>query len=390
VAIQANYQWPEFSRKRFGKLSMKVTHIIDSGGYYGAEVMLVHLCQAQQKAGLQVEVISIGTRGNYKKPLEEKLEEYGIPCLSWRMLALPDLRESFKILRHCRTSGTDVIHSHGYKGNILLGLIPKRWRKIPVITTVHGYTRHDGISKMAVNQLLDRICLPRLDSVVLVSNGMKQQVPEKKIGRCLCIIENGIPGNANNTAQERIEFFSENTINLLSIGRLSKEKNFSFLIEKVARLRELNTPVRLVIFGEGPERENLEKLIERIGVKTSVHLPGYISNPEAAYPEADMYINCSITEGMPITLLESLRAGCLPLASNIDANKAILKGEKFEGLIFSLQGSDFEKKVMEYYKIRKSFKESLQNLFLDKYTIEAMQLKYELLYKKLLEMKNEK
>src|SRR5690606_40737467 len=116
--------------------------------------------------GLDVDVISIGTPGNYEKPLEKKLREHNIACKPWRMMALPDLRESYKIIRYAELTTADVIHCHGYKGNILLGLLPKSQRKIPVITTVHGFTRQNSFGKMAVNQWLDRRCLSRLDAVV--------------------------------------------------------------------------------------------------------------------------------------------------------------------------------------------------------------------------------
>src|SRR5690606_16108142 len=111
--------------------------------------MLVRLCQAQIDLGIDVEVISIGTHGNYEKPLEKHLRAKAIPYKVWRMLALPDLRESLKIIKYCKQTSTDVIHSHGYKGNILLGLIPKKQRSIPLLTSLHGYTRFKGFSKIA-------------------------------------------------------------------------------------------------------------------------------------------------------------------------------------------------------------------------------------------------
>src|SRR5690554_7469713 len=121
--------------------------------------MLVHLCQAQIESGLDVEVISIGTPGNYEKPLEKKLKANSIPCKIWRMMALPDLRESLKILRYCKKTSTEVFHSQAYKGNIWLGLIPPFMRKIPLFTTFNGYTKRKGLGKLRLNQCMDRWCL---------------------------------------------------------------------------------------------------------------------------------------------------------------------------------------------------------------------------------------
>src|SRR5690554_1916734 len=229
--------------------------------------MLVHLCQAQIESGLDVEVISIGTPGNYEKPLEKKLKANSIPCKIWRMMALPDLRESLKILRYCKKTSTDVIHSHGYKGNILLGLIPKRFRNVPVLTTVHGYTRFKGFSKIAINQWLDRLCLKRLDSVVLVSQSMKVQIDGKVPHDKVIVVENGIPEITDHTVQTPSFVWSAEDYRICSLGRLSCEKNFQLLINAMPEIIREIPQAKLVIYGEGPQRITLEKLIDRLNLK---------------------------------------------------------------------------------------------------------------------------
>lgn len=303
---------------------MRVVHLIDSGGYYGAEVMLVHLCNAQKKLGLDVEVISIGTPSNYEKPLEAKLRENNIPCKPWRMMALPDLRQSLKILAYCRETGASVIHSHGYKGNILLGLIPKPWRKLPIVSTVHGYTQQRGFSKLAIYQWLDKLCLKRLDAVVLVSEGMRHQVDETSLGNKLHIIPNGIPEEIPDAANEPIPYFQDGDFKIAAIGRLSYEKNFQLLIKSMPLILEKIPNAKLVIFGEGSERESLESLVADLKLEEKVFLPGYIDEPSRVYRHADVFVNCSITEGMPITLLEAMREGCPIVATDISANRLVL------------------------------------------------------------------
>lgn len=323
---------------------MRVVHIIDSGGYYGAEVMLVHLCQAQIESGLDVEVISIGTPGNYEKPLEKKLKANSIPCKIWRMMALPDLRESLKILRYCKKTSTDVIHSHGYKGNILLGLIPAFMRKISVVTTLHGYTRPKGFSKMAINQRLDRFCLGRLDAVILVSEGMRHQIPTHLPN--LHIITNGIPELIPTETTQAIRYFNEGNFNIGAIGRLSPEKNFELLIRSMPKVLRIRPNTRLVIYGEGPERTKLESLVHQLSLEEAVFLPGYIEEPARLFQHADVFVNCSITEGMPITLLEALRAGCPIVASDIPANRSLL-GELNEAAnLVELSEQEFAKAIL--------------------------------------------
>lgn len=372
---------------------MKVTHVIDSGGYYGAEVMLVHLCQAQQKTGMDVEVISIGTLGNYKKPLEEKLEEHGIRYISWRMRALPDLRESFRILKHCKQGGSDVIHSHGYKGNILLGLIPRRLRKIPVITTVHGYTRQYELSKMAIYQYIDKFFLRLLDAVVIVSEGMKHQIPKLQIEKKLYVIENGIPLIDSNKDSDFSPAYEENNFIIASVGRLSKEKNFSFLIESTPKILTLIPNAKIFIYGEGSERSKLEALIKRLGLTNTVSLPGYINHPYRAYEKADVYINCSITEGMPISILEAMRASCPMVVSDIPANKAVLKNLSPEHWItFEFTEASLADAVYNIFQSNEKSlwnREAIKSHFLKFYTSDVMASKYYSLYMLFEKKRNE-
>ena len=362
---------------------MRVVHLIDSGGYYGAEVMLVHLCNAQKKLGLDVEVISIGTPGNYEKPLEAKLRENDIPCKPWRMMALPDLRQSLKILSYCRETGAGVIHSHGYKGNILLGLIPKRWRGLPVITTVHGYTRQKGFSKLAVYQWLDRLCLKRLDAVVLVSEGMLHQVNETSLGNKLHVIPNGIPEEIPEAANEPIPYFQDNDFKIAAIGRLSYEKNFQLLINAMPLILNKIPNAKLVIFGEGSERESLESLVADLKLEEKVFLPGYIDEPSRVYRHADVFVNCSITEGMPISILEAMRDGCIIVASRIPANKELLSENGIDDARFFGFSEDELSEALSG-SFRKALKNKknhqIKQKFLEIHTSEIMATKYTKIY----------
>lgn len=304
---------------------MKVVHVIDSGGYYGAEVMLVHLCNAQKKLGLDVEVISIGTKGNYEKPLESKMRENAITCTPWRMMALPDFHQALKIISYCREAGSHVIHSHGYKGNILLGMIPKFLRKIPVVTTVHGYTEQNDMTKLALYQALDKWVLKKLDRTILVSNGMTHQVENCKLGNKLQVIPNGIPITIPDGANEPLSLFSSDYFNVAAIGRLSAEKNFQLLIRAIKIVSETVTSSRLIIYGEGDQRSELERLVSSLKLEDKVFLPGYIAEPSRLYRHADLFVNSSLTEGMPISILEAMREGCPMVCTDIPATRSLLQ-----------------------------------------------------------------
>lgn len=363
---------------------MRVVHIIDSGGVYGAEIMMMHLCQAQQLMGFDVEVISIGALAEGRKPLEKALDEKSISWRMWRMRSIPDLRQAYKIACYCRKSQADVIHSHGYKGNILLGLLPKAFRSVPVVSTVHGYTSQKRFGKMAINQWLDRACLKRLDAVVLVSDGMKHQVPTRHLSNKLHVVPNGIPEDEGLPVLSEVEYFRSSDLKVGAVGRLSSEKNFDMLIRSMSLIVERTPSAKLVIYGEGDERPRLEMLVERLGLKNSVFLPGYIDDPVILYQSIDVFVNSSLSEGMPITLIEALKNGCAIVATDIAANRCVLESSSSVAKLVTLSEIDMANRILEFSSVsteeRKALMERAKRLFKEKYTSSIMAAAYSDVY----------
>lgn len=354
---------------------MRVVHVIDSGGYYGAEVMLVNLCNAQIAQGLSVEVISIGKKKDGEKPLEKKLAQEKIPFNAWRMLPIPDPFEALKILRYCKLTKTKIVHSHGYKGNILIGIIPKKMRGINIVSTIHGYTKHNSL-KMRLNQWLDKKILANLDSIVLVSRSMSNQIPIKVAQRAH-IVPNGIPDLLNSQSTiDTNNFFSYESFKIGSIGRLSEEKNFELLIDAFSIINKKIPNAKLIIWGEGNKRKALEERIDTAGMNDSAILPGYVDTPELVFNTLDIYINSSSTEGMPISILEAMRSKTLIVASNIPANKAILEPINTLNQLCELTPESLAQVVCEIYakdKITKDLqRERNRQEFLQKYTLNKM------------------
>lgn len=101
---------------------------------------------------------------------------------------------------------------------------------------------------------------------------------------------------------------------LLAVGRLSDQKGFDLLIHAFQRLADRFPDWRLVILGEGPEREFLQAQIEAAGLGNRIALPGVAGNVGEWYAAADLYVISSRFEGFPNTLVEALAYG-LPVVS---------------------------------------------------------------------------
>jgi glycosyltransferase involved in cell wall biosynthesis len=101
--------------------------------------------------------------------------------------------------------------------------------------------------------------------------------------------------------------------NIVSLGRLVKRKNFPLLLECFAAVRT-RLDARLIIFGEGPDRDRLEKLAHQLGIAEDFGLPGYSENPWKDIAKADVFVMSSVDESFCLALVEAMACG-VPVVS---------------------------------------------------------------------------
>ena len=95
---------------------------------------------------------------------------------------------------------------------------------------------------------------------------------------------------------------------ILAAGRLSRQKDFSTLLDAFALLRQ-HTTAKLIILGEGEERSNLERQARTLGVSEDVDLPGFVNNPFSYMKQASLFVLSSLWEGLPNTLIQAMALG---------------------------------------------------------------------------------
>jgi glycosyltransferase involved in cell wall biosynthesis len=311
---------------------MKVLHVIDSGGMYGAENVLLNLVREQVKLGLRPWIASIGEKGINEKPLEREARSRGFSVAQFRMRPGPNPRGALLLRNYALRNGFDILHSHGYKGNILLGFMPSGFRGLPVLSTLHGYTSTGGMTKMRAYEWLDRIVLPRLDAVVLVSEAMRENPKLRRLrGADFRVIPNGIPpleevgGLENDRALPLVSGFCESGFIIGAVGRLSREKGFHHLIDAFGMVASDSEDCKLLILGEGGERDRLEEKVRSLGLQDRALLPGYVKNAAYYMKFFDLFVLSSITEGLPMTLLEAMQQGVPPVCTRVGGMVNVLR-----------------------------------------------------------------
>ncbi len=282
--------------------------------------MLLNLATEQMRQGHQVVIASIGEPGCGEKALEKRAASIGITVWPVRMRPGPNWMGTRKIIQFARQKRMDILHSHGYKGNILLGLLPVSYRRLPMVSTIHGWTSVRGWSKMRLYEWADRLSLRFVDAVVLVSQAMREcSFFRQTLYHKISVIENGIDQDppAVDAGDNPLSSFCRNSWILGCVGRLSPEKGQMLLLKAMRRLLDRGIRVRLVCIGEGEDRGILEQLTRRLGLEENVLFTGYLPDACRYFSLFDILVMPSLTEGLPITLLEAMRAELPIVASRV-------------------------------------------------------------------------
>src|SRR5699024_7279273 len=114
-----------------------------------------------------------------------------------------------------------------------------------------------------------------------------------------------------------------------AMGRLSPEKGFDILIKAFKGIVEEHKNAKLYILGEGPLKKSLSNLIKKLKLNDNVYLVGQKSNPFSIMKKCDLFVLSSHYEGQSMVLLEALTLDTNIVASDIPANRYVLKNGEY-------------------------------------------------------------
>lgn len=237
-------------------------------------------------------------------------------------------------IQKIKAEKADIIQTHTrfFLSTFLWWLLAKL-RKIKRIHIEHGSGFVKGLSRRKTtfarcyDQIFWRLIFRLADSLVAISQAnlpFIQQFTRKKIS----VIYRGF--NFTSVLREKKE--KPDQILIGFVGRLVKLKGVDLLIEAFAQLGQEYRNLRLQIIWDGEEKFALEKQTKALGVWDKISFLWYQS-PERVYsdflPRIDIFVNPSLQEGLPTTVIESLFAQCITVATHVGGTKEIADGEDF-------------------------------------------------------------
>jgi len=249
-----------------------------------------------------------------------KAERYSAPLVSIPDRGPWDWRVITKLLAVCRRENVAIWHGHDYKTNAL-GLLLKQFWPMRLVTTAHGWVHHT--KRTPLYYRLDQLCLPRYERVICVSEDLFEACLSFGVPASNCVLlENAIDAEEYRRAKSIAEAkatlgFPTDSLLIGAVGRLAPEKAFDVLMRSIRQLVDRGVDVRLVIVGEGDDRERLEGLVRELALQDRVRLSGWQSDVRSYFEAMDVFALSSLREGLPNVVLEAMALEVPVIATRI-------------------------------------------------------------------------
>ncbi|MEW5804348.1 MAG: glycosyltransferase [bacterium] len=279
---------------------------------------------------------TLGVFSWVKKPDNAFLREVssrGYPHVIFPMRFAFDWANLVQLFRSLKANRIQLLHTHGYRSDIL-GLICARAARIPVVTTLHGWTAMDW--KVRRYEDVQRWGLPFFSAIIAVSEEIKDRLIRQRgidPGK-ITVLQNAVslPHEADGWAQPadrgqiRRQFDCDPDAPVIGfVGRLSPEKNPADLLRATSLLARRIPNMLCWIVGEGPERSALENQAMSLGITQRVRFLGFQAQISRIYKALDVLAITSSTEGTPMALLEAMSWGIPVVSTRVGGIGALLE-----------------------------------------------------------------
>lgn len=320
---------------------MKIGLFTDSYPPYinGVSTSVYSLREALKKLGHNVYIVTVND-SIIKHEYDEKEKILRIPGIP---IGIYDYRLSeiypISTVKIIKKWNLDIIHSHTEFGIGIFARILSKKFKIPLVHTYHtlyeDYTHYithnhfDKLSKKIVKDLTKVYCVKTAKETIVPTEKIYKLFKEKyMITKNINVIPSGIDIERffeENVDKEKVEQIKEKygitkkDFTIIFVGRLAPEKNIEFLLNSQQKLieKKINN-IKLLIVGDGPDRENYINISRKLNIFDKVIFTGKIPQEEIQYYYqcANAFVTASNSETQGLTIIEAMAAGVVPICVN--------------------------------------------------------------------------
>ena len=293
---------------------VRVMYVIWSLGLGGAEQVVLRLAAGLDRRRFEPMICCLNTPG----PFADDAARRGIRVVALHKRGPLDLAIVSRLVTLMRAQRVSVVHAHLWGANFW-GRIAARLARVPVVIAhEHGMQPWRGSFHFFADRYLARMT----DRILFASSQVRQFYIEHRGAeptKCR-VIPNGVACNgvaANREALRQAHGWAARDRIVLSVGRLSPEKGYEDLLRAFAAIDGQASNAHLVLVGDGPQRQFLHELHLQLGLRGRVTFAGIQHDVGQWLAGADLYVQPSRREGLPLALLEAMAVGIPVIATSV-------------------------------------------------------------------------
>lgn len=333
---------------------IKILFLIHDLGQGGAEKVLVNLVNNMDRTKFDISVISLFGNGVNEQFLKKDIRyryiwKKEIPGNSkWMKLLTSEQLHKFCIKDKY---DIEVAYLEGPVTRIIGGCQNKSthlvsWVHVEQQTEKYAFSSYRGKKEA-------QKCYRCMNRIIAVSESVKQDfidVFQWTAGNVNVLYNTNESEKIKAISREKIDIFKKNEFNVISVGSLKPAKGFDRLIRIHAHLRKEGIPVHTYILGKGPQKDELEKLINEYEITDSFTLLGYNTNPYKYIAKADLFVCSSWREGFSTAATESLIVGTPVCTVDVSGMREMLGDNDEYGVIVENNEDALYHAVREMYQ----------------------------------------
>lgn len=294
---------------------MKIVHVVYSLKMGGAEILVLQLCRVQRSNGHDVSVCTYSSVG----PLLEVFRTEGFPV---HIIGEgPVARTAMRFFRVFRSLRPDVVHCHNPAPTLQAAMAARLAGVGTIISTRHSLVAppYDTRAEITYN-LVSLFC----DWVVAICDATRENLCNTPLAQRNRItrIYNGVDKLEPCPPEDLPE---KHGFTLLFVGRVVEIKDLQTMIKALALAVPRVPGLQLWIVGDGEMRETLEALPNELGIANNVTFWGERLDIAHFFSAADVYTMSSVSEGLPMSLLQAMSLGVPALVTNVGGMAEVVR-----------------------------------------------------------------
>lgn len=296
---------------------MHIAQMLDTLYWGGAQKMQLFLIESLRPLGIEVTVIDLSDSSDSSIPSALRAAGAGVVSFPFDNLFSPG--SFLRLVDFMRDQRFDLLHTYLTYSNIV-GSLAGRLTGTPVIASLRsaGFDLKDYSARRST---LETLALRHAAHCVMANGEAVAEFARLRLGAAsdIRVVPNAVDIQPALSREERQAvraglLLDDDAALIISVGRLVEDKGFSDLITAFVRVHDRHQAAFLAIAGEGDLRPQLEAQVNNLGLQKNVALLGQRDDARRLMAAADIYVNASLREGTPVSVLEAMAAG-LPIAA---------------------------------------------------------------------------